>query len=115
VWLFPSRTNTLLDHNHVAKRFKRALKDAKLPGFCVYDLRHTFASQLLALGAPISYVAEQLGHARPTTTLARYARWIPKERKSFAALLDAKTAASGPSPNGIHNTATSVPVSWLPG
>ena len=40
-WLFPLKTNTHLDRNHVAKRFKRALKDAKLPGFRVYDTRHT--------------------------------------------------------------------------
>lgn len=53
-WLFPSKTNTHLHHNHVAKRFKKALKDAKLPGFRVYDLRHTYASLLLAHGAPIS-------------------------------------------------------------
>jgi hypothetical protein len=54
---------------------------------------HTFASQLLALGAPISYVAAQLGHERPTTTLAYYAKWIPTEGKSFAGLLDGNPAA----------------------
>ena len=87
-WLFPSRTNTLLDHNHVAKAFKRALKKAGLPVFRPYDLRHTYASLLLAEGAPISYVAAQLGHVKPTTTLAHYAKWIPSEGKNYAALLD---------------------------
>jgi len=86
--LFPSRTNTLLDHNHVAKGFKRILKKASLPSFRPYDLRHTYASLLLAEGAPISYVAAQLGHAKPTTTLAHYAQWIPNEGKNYAALLD---------------------------
>jgi len=37
--------------------------------FRVYDLRHTFASLLLAQGVPITYVSAQLGHSRPTTTL----------------------------------------------
>ncbi len=47
-------------------RSVRVLKDAELPAFRVYDCRHTFASRLLAAGAPISYVAAQLGHARPS-------------------------------------------------
>ena len=38
-----------------------------------YDLQHTFASQLLGEGTPITYVAVQLGHAKPTTTLQWYA------------------------------------------
>ncbi len=87
-WLFSSKTNTLLDHNDVAKRFKRILKNAGLPAFRPYDLRHTYASLLLAEGAPISYVAAQLGHAKPTTTLAHYAKWIPNQGKNYAALLD---------------------------
>ena len=52
-------------------------------GFRVYDLRHTFASLLLAQGAPITYVAAQLGHSRPTTTLQFYAHWVPGGRERF--------------------------------
>ena len=92
-WLFPTMNNTPLDHNNVARTFKRVLKDAKLPSFRPYDLRHTYASQLLAQGAPIAYVAAQLGHANPTTTLTHYAHWIPSEGKNYAALLDGKPSA----------------------
>lgn len=42
------------------------LKAAELPNFRLYDLRHTFASLPLAQNAPITYVAAQLGHAKPT-------------------------------------------------
>jgi integrase len=42
-----------------------------------YDLRHSFATQLLVRGVPITYVSAQLGHAKPTTTLAWYAHWLP--------------------------------------
>jgi hypothetical protein len=55
----------------------RALEKAGLPRFRVYDLRHTFASLLLAQGAPITYVAALLSHSRPTTTLQWYAHWLP--------------------------------------
>ena len=56
---------------------------AELTGFRVYDLRHTFASLLLAQGAPITYVAAQLGHSKPTTTLQWYAHWIPSGHERF--------------------------------
>ncbi len=60
----------------------------KLPSFRLYDLRHTYASLLLAGGAPITYVSAQLGHANPTTTLRYYARWIPSKGRRWVDLLD---------------------------
>lgn len=69
-WLFPSETNTPRDQSHVSKAYRRILRRAGLPAFRLYDLRHTAASLLLARCAPITYVAAQLGHAKPTTTLA---------------------------------------------
>ena len=30
-------------------------------------------------GAPIAYVAKQMGHSSPAVTLQYYARWIPDE------------------------------------
>jgi len=94
-WLFPSVTNTPRDQSHVAQTFRRVLKKAKLPAFRLYDLRHTFASLLLARCAPITYVAAQLGHAKPTTTLAFYAHHIPTEGTSFADLLDSVPSEVG--------------------
>jgi hypothetical protein len=54
----------------------------------LYDLRHTFASTLLAKGAPITYVAQQMGHANANITLKYYARWIPSADRSFVDSLD---------------------------
>ncbi len=34
---------------------------------------------LLQKGKPITYVASQLGHAKPTTTLKNYAHWLPTD------------------------------------
>ncbi len=66
---------------------------AGLPRFRLYDLRHTFATHLLGQGAPITYVAAQLGHAKPTTTLAFYAHWIPWGDKRWINRLEALRAA----------------------
>jgi integrase len=80
------------DESRVRKRFVRVLKKAEITGHRLYDLRHTFATQLLAKGAPITYVAAQLGHARPSTTLQWYARWLPQAGAGFVDRLDAPGA-----------------------
>ncbi|WP_249138176.1 hypothetical protein [Phenylobacterium montanum] len=41
-----------------------------------YQARHTFASLALMGGVNVAYIAKQLGHAKVTTTLNTYARWI---------------------------------------
>jgi integrase len=56
-WVFCSEAETPLDLSNVTKAWRRVLKAAKLPAFRLYDLRHTFATELLAQGAPITYVA----------------------------------------------------------
>ena len=69
------------------------LRKAKLPAFHLDDLRHTFASLLLAASAPITYVSAQLGHVNPSTTLRYYARWIPTKGRRWVDLLDRVTGA----------------------
>ena len=93
-WIFPSSADTPLDPSAVAKMFRAVLREAKLPRFRLYDLRHTFATHLLAQGAPITYVSAQLGHAKPTTTLAFYAHWIPSGDKRFIDRLEAIRSAA---------------------
>jgi len=93
-WIFPSSAGTPLDPSAVAKVFRAVLREAGLPRFRLYDLRHTFATHLLAQGAPITYVAAQLGHAKPTTTLAFYAHWIPSGDKGFIDRLEAIRSAA---------------------
>src|SRR5206468_11667212 len=61
-------------------RLQARAQAAKLPNFRLHDLRHTFASLLLTKGAPITYVAAQLGHSKPTTTLHWYAHWLPTSK-----------------------------------
>lgn len=82
-WMFCTEAGTPLDESRLRKNFAQALRKAALSSFRVDDLRHTFASVLLAQGAPITYVAAQLGHSRPTTTLQFYAHCMPGRRERF--------------------------------
>ena len=61
----------------------------------MYDCRHTFASLLLASGAPITSVSEQLGHSSPATTLRYYAKWVPTRGRRWVDALDRAAAGSG--------------------
>jgi integrase len=88
-WMFPTATGTLLDQHNVARLFRRVLQRAGLPKYRLYDLRHTFACHLLEDGAPLTYVAAQMGHASPTTTLQWYAAWIPSGDRSVIDRLEA--------------------------
>jgi integrase len=87
-WIFCSEVGTPLDLSNVTKAWRRVLKKAKLPAFRLYDLRHTFATTLLAEGAPLTYVAAQMGHTKPTTTLLWYAHWLPRGDKRWVDALD---------------------------
>ena len=95
LWVFCSEAGTPLDLSNVQKAFERTLKKAGLPlTHTLYDLRHTFATQLLTDGAPITYVAAQLGHSKATTTLQWYAHYLPRGDKRWVDALDGQFAGT---------------------
>jgi len=77
------------DNAAVSYRFDRVMRRAGLSGHVCYDLRHSFASILLGRSVSLLYVSKQLGHAKPTTTLAHYAHHMPAASdKSYVDALD---------------------------
>jgi integrase len=69
-----------LDRSKVRKRFKSALRAAKLRDVRFHDLRHTFGTRMAAVGVPMRTIQEWMGHADFKTTLI-YADYSPDERR----------------------------------
>lgn len=77
--LFHTANGLPLWHEHYGTRvFKRAATAAKLPASTTsHDLRHHFASVLLAAGESVVAVAERLGHENATLVLEVYGHLMP--------------------------------------
>lgn len=73
-------------HHHVCLEvFQTACRRAGIGERKFHDLRHTFASRLIASGFDPVYVAAQLGHSKPSLTLDTYSHLYAKHRRTEAA------------------------------
>jgi len=82
-WVFPGRFpgTHLVD---LQGPWKIIRKRAGLEDVRIHDLRHTFASQALALGESLTMIGKLLGHTQVQTT-ARYAHLARNSIQSAAA------------------------------
>jgi integrase len=59
-----------------------------LPDIRRHDLRHTYATLLLARGTQPTYVQKSVGHASVQLTLDRYSHWMPLMGRNTADAMD---------------------------
>ena len=83
--VFATRTGRPLYYRNVIRGLRLALGKAGLDGdgrprLRFHDLRHTYASLLIAQGLNIVFVGHQLGHASPSFTLPRLRRPVRSGR-----------------------------------
>jgi integrase len=67
--VFTNRTGGPLHGPYARRRLQTVLARAGLPRLTLYQLRHTGATLLLRLGAPLEQVREIMGHSRVEMTL----------------------------------------------
>jgi integrase len=77
-WLFSGEGNMNPPHqNTVGATLRRTCARAKVTGYTLHDLRHFFASAVIASGCDVVTVQRAMGHASATTTLRTYAHLWP--------------------------------------
>ena len=83
--VFPNLAGNPMSNTNLLQRgFYPALRRAGLRKIRFHDLRHTFASLLIANGEDIVRVSRLLGHSSPTVTLDVYAHVLPNKHYGSA-------------------------------
>jgi integrase len=98
--LFTTRTAAPYRHDYYGSMiFAAAVKKAKLPTETTsHDLRHHYASVLLAAGESVVAVAERLGHENASLVLSPYGHLMPdSEDRTRRAVDEAWSAITVPS------------------
>jgi integrase len=92
-YVFANPSNPQIHLKGVRKTWARALKDAQIGFFPIYNLRATFASRLSAAGVPDVFVSQMIGHA--SGLLQTYAKAITEYRRDAIRKLEAYRESSG--------------------
>ena len=80
--------------------FAPVVKKAGLKGVRFHDLRHFFASMLIAQGETAKYVCDQMGHSSIQVTFDTYGHLFPQSRREAAAKLQAAMSRGKDKANG---------------
>jgi integrase len=72
----------------IERKLDSILKSAKMRHYRIHDLRHFFASLLLAQGVELKVVSELLGHSDICITGDIYAHVLPSLKKLTIDLMD---------------------------
>ncbi|SDY84756.1 Site-specific recombinase XerD [Modestobacter sp. DSM 44400] len=97
--IFSTQAGTRLTHHRYGSElFGAAVKKAGLPvGTTSHDLRHHYASVLLAAGESVVAIAERLGHENASLVLSTYGHLMPdSEERTRRAIDDAWCAIPAP-------------------
>jgi integrase len=104
-WLFAGEGDDPPHQNTVGYWWRKTLRDAGLTGIKLHDLRHFYASGLIASGCDVVTVQRSLGHAKATTTLNTYAHlWPTAEDRTRRAAESIMSAALGQAADGAAST-----------
>lgn len=97
-WLFAGDGDNPPHQNTVGYWWRKTLRDAGLSGIKLHDLRHFYASGLIAAGCDVVTVQRSLGHSKATTTLNTYAHLWPTAEDRTRKAAESIMSASGARP-----------------
>jgi integrase len=84
-----------MDPGHLSHAFGRIARRAGLHGLRLHDLRHAYATALLAADVHPKIVSEALGHASVGFTMDVYSHVLPTMQKQAAKAIQAALSAAG--------------------
>lgn len=85
-WLFNGQGKDPPHQNTVGHRWRKTLKSVQIENLKLHELRHYYASGLIAAGCDVVTVQRAMGHSSATTTLNTYAHlWPTAEDRSRGA------------------------------
>lgn len=76
-----SQKTFFFSHDIINLRFRKVLQSNDIQDRKLYNLRHTFASQLVSSGEDLNWISKTLGHKDPQTTLMYYSKPIKEDEK----------------------------------
>ena len=85
-WIFCTRDGKPLQARNFERtwyRLRRRAQAKSVRPFRLHATRHTYASHALGAGKSVAWVAAQLGHAKPETTLRVYAHALREEESDL--------------------------------
>lgn len=91
--VFTSEALTPYDGVNISKSFEATLRKAGIRKIRFHDLRHSYASWLIANKESLAYVRDQLGHHSIQITVDLYGHLIPGENRQAVNRLDESTPA----------------------
>jgi integrase len=91
--VFTSPHGRPVNRSTLDRAWQRAVETAELERVTIHDLRHHYASVLIAGGESVVTVAARLGHSDPTITLRTYAHLMPDSDSRTRQVIDAAWSA----------------------
>ena len=77
-----------LDPSTVTHVFHKVIQRARLEGLRLHDLRHSYASLMLAAGVNVKVISQSMGHANIGITLDTYSHLMPSMGRAAAERFD---------------------------
>ena len=105
-WLFSTAGDLPVHANTLSERWRKLVRGQGLESMRLHDLRHFFASGLIAAGCDVVTVQRAMGHASASTTLNTYSHlWPTAEDRTRSASAGIMRAASAAVPDPLASVA----------